>query len=198
MPQKLFNNKYRVDSARRKDVDYSGSGAYFITICTNGRRPFFGRIINDIMELSELGKVVQSEWLKTSVLRKSMNVQLGQWIIMPDHFHAVLFIGTNSFNSNYSEPSHSSKEQMNSHEFSDIPDIFIHNFKSNQFGPQSNNLASIIRGFKSSVTTHARKNRMEFDWQPSFHCRVINSIDDLERVSLYIENNVKKENQKAL
>jgi len=35
----------------------------------------------------------------------------------------------------------------------------------NKFGPQSKNLAFIIRGFKSSVTTNARKINAGFDWQ---------------------------------
>ena len=192
MPVKLYNKKYRIDSARRKDVDYSMAGAYFITINTQDRFPFFGKITNGNMNLSELGKIVQSEWLKTADLRKSMNVSLGESIVMPDHFHAIIFIGMNSFNSNYSVVDLGNSETtIESEIVEDLPDIFIHNFKSNAFGPQSNNLASIIRGFKSSVTTFARKNEITFNWQSSFHCRVIQSINDLEKVNLYIENNVK-------
>jgi hypothetical protein len=48
-----------------------------------------------------------------------------------------------------------------------------------------------MRGFKSAVTVYARKQRINFDWQPLFHCRVINSIQDLENITFYIENNVK-------
>jgi putative transposase len=192
MPQKLFNNKYRIDSARRKEHDYSMEGAYFITINTQGRKPFFGNIANGIMNHSELGKVVQAEWKRTVEIRKDMNVSLGEWMVMPDHFHAIVFIGTNQFNSNYkvlySRNDESSKEFIL---VDDIPDIFMHNFKPNQFGPQSKNLASIVRGFKSAVTVYARKQRINFDWQPLFHCRVINSIQDLENIKLYIENNVK-------
>lgn len=122
-----------------------------------------------------------------------MNVSLGESIVMPDHFHAIIFIGMNSFNSNYriAEPSIVNLEVLSEEISTEIPDIFIHNFKSNAFGPQSNNLASIIRGFKWSVTTFARKNEITFNWQSSFHCRVIQSINDLEKVNLYIENNVK-------
>ncbi|MGM0600814.1 MAG: hypothetical protein ACQETH_13470, partial [Candidatus Rifleibacteriota bacterium] len=59
----------------------------------------------------------------------------------------------------------------------------------NRFGPQSKNLASIIRGFKSSVTTHARKNNLVFAWQTRFYDHVIRSIDDYNRISNYIINN---------
>jgi len=37
----------------------------------------------------------------------------------------------------------------------------------NQFAPQRKNLASIIRGFKSAVTTVARKKNIDFGWQPN-------------------------------
>jgi putative transposase len=56
----------------------------------------------------------------------------------------------------------------------------------NQFAPQSKNLSSIIRGYKSAVTTYARKNGIEFDWQPRFHDHIIRSMDDY---SNYIINN---------
>jgi hypothetical protein len=62
----------------------------------------------------------------------------------------------------------------------------------NQFAPQSKNLSSIIRGYKSAVTTYARKNRIEFDWQPRFHDHIIRSIDDYHRISNYIINNPAK------
>jgi len=62
----------------------------------------------------------------------------------------------------------------------------------NQFAPQSKNLSSIIRGYKSAVTTYARKNGIEFDWQPRFHDHIIRSMDDYHRISNYIINNPNK------
>lgn len=54
-----------------------------------------------------------------------------EYVIMPNPIHAIIRIGKNEFNS---------KNSLN--------DL---NVKS-KFGPQSNNLVSIMRGFKSSVT----------------------------------------------
>ncbi len=62
----------------------------------------------------------------------------------------------------------------------------------NQFAPQSKNLASIIRGYKSAVTTYARKNGIIFDWQPRFHDHIIRSMDEYHRISNYILNNPTK------
>src|SRR5271169_5569659 len=41
----LYKNKYRVESARLENWDYSSEGFYFITICTKNRVSFFGKII---------------------------------------------------------------------------------------------------------------------------------------------------------
>ncbi len=37
----------------------------------------------------------------------------------------------------------------------------------NDFGPQRKTLGSILRGYKSAVTTYARVNNIEFQWQSS-------------------------------
>ena len=40
----LFQNKYRIASARLKDWDYAGAGWYFVTVCAHQRRCDFGAI----------------------------------------------------------------------------------------------------------------------------------------------------------
>jgi putative transposase len=57
----LYKNKYRVESTRLKNWDYSTSGFYFITICTKERECFFGEIVEGKMILSEPGKIIQNE-----------------------------------------------------------------------------------------------------------------------------------------
>ena len=59
----------------------------------------------------------------------------------------------------------------------------------NKFGPQSKNLASIIRGFKSAVTTNARKIHADFAWQFRFHDHIIRNTDEFNRIQTYITNN---------
>ena len=60
---------------------------------------------------------------------------------------------------------------------------------ANHFGPQSKNLASIMRGFKSAVTTAARELNISFDWQTRFHDHVIRDDDEFRRIAFYIEQN---------
>ena len=44
-----FKNKYRTESIRLKNWDYSQNGIYFITICTKDRIDYFGKIENGKM-----------------------------------------------------------------------------------------------------------------------------------------------------
>ncbi|MEQ9440067.1 MAG: transposase, partial [Cyclobacteriaceae bacterium] len=61
---------------------------------------------------------------------------------------------------------------------------------NNTFGPQSKNLASIIRGFKSAVTTRARKmGNPHFAWQSRYHDHIIRHGVSFRRISQYIRNN---------
>ncbi len=41
----LYNNKYRIESARLEGFDYGSNGAYHITICTKNRLHHFGEIV---------------------------------------------------------------------------------------------------------------------------------------------------------
>lgn len=77
-------------SMRLPGFDYRTAGAYFITIVVAGRLQLFGRIIKGSVELSSAGKIVEEEWLKTPAIRKE--ITLDEWIIMPDHFHAIVWI----------------------------------------------------------------------------------------------------------
>ena len=93
-----FKNKYRIPSARLQNWDYGSPGLYFITICTKDRNHYFGEIENDEMVLNELGLIVNTEWEKTLEIRPDMNLELGEFITMPNHFHAIIMIGENKFN----------------------------------------------------------------------------------------------------
>jgi hypothetical protein len=50
----------------------------------------FGDIVNGNMLLSELGQVVEAEWLKTAEIRN--NVESDVFVVMPNHFHAIVVI----------------------------------------------------------------------------------------------------------
>ncbi len=94
-----FKNTYRIPSARLQNWDYGSPGLYFITICTKNRGHYFGKIENGEMFLNELGLIVNNEWMQTPIIRPDMNLELGEFITMPNHFHAIIMIGENKYNS---------------------------------------------------------------------------------------------------
>ena len=95
----LYLNKFRIDSARAPWWNYRDAAAYFITICTYRRIHFFGNISNDKLVPSPIGRIVEDEWLKSFQIREDMNLKSGKYVVMPNHFHAIITIGQNRFNS---------------------------------------------------------------------------------------------------
>jgi len=94
-----FQDKYRISTARLQNWNYESEATYFVTVCTAHRECYFGNIVNGKMVLSELGKIVEPEWLKTFEMRPDMNLQMGEYVVMPNHFHAIISIGINKYNS---------------------------------------------------------------------------------------------------
>ena len=88
-----FKNKYRIKSSRYNGYDYAQNGYYFVTICTDEKQHFFGKIVNGGMVLNKIGEIVANEWQKTEIIRK--NVFLDEWIVMPNHMHGILIIDNN-------------------------------------------------------------------------------------------------------
>ena len=97
------------------------------------------------------------------MLRPDMNIRLDEFVVMPNHFHGIILIGRNE-----------NKDRVSS---------------VSRFGPQSNNLSSIVRGVKASVTSHAKRQGIVFQWQSRFYDHIIRDDDDFDRIRAYIVNN---------
>lgn len=189
-----FNNRYRIPSARLQSWNYANSGLYFVTICTKSHEHYFGEIIDGEMQLSEIGKIVESEWIKTFEMRPDMNLEMDEYVVMPNHFHAIIIIGENRYNTHCGNAMPCTDTMPNNgamscrdamHCVSTTPA----QTKTNKFGPQSKNLSSVIRGFKIGVTTNARKIDPNFEWQPRFYDHIIRNSKSLEKIQHYIFNN---------
>lgn len=51
-------------------------------------------------------------------------------------------------------------------------------------------LSVVIGGFKQSVSVYARRNNIEFGWQPRYHDHIIRGTHDGNKIAEYILNNV--------
>lgn len=75
---------------RLKYYDYSQTGYYFVTICTEAKKHFFGEIVNGIMVLNDAGKMVEKWYFELQ--NKYHDIELHQYIIMPNHVHFIIAI----------------------------------------------------------------------------------------------------------
>lgn len=77
---------------RKRQFDYASPVTCFVTICIEGRRPWFGDVNDGVVVLSDVGVVVEPWWC--SIPREFPDVVLDAMIVMPDHIHGVLTTGT--------------------------------------------------------------------------------------------------------
>lgn len=178
MDETKYKGRYRIPSARAWWHQYNG-GTYFVTICTKDREHFFGEIKDSAMTLSEIGDYLKQQILSTPQVRPDMNIEIPVFTIMPNHVHLLVVIGDNVYNT----PVDYASEQkcMDSIDASE-----------NAFSPQRKNLASVIRGIKTSTTSYALNHGIWFGWQTRFHDHIVRNIDELNAIACYIENNVAK------
>jgi REP element-mobilizing transposase RayT len=83
--------KHHRKSIRLKGFDYSQNAAYFITLVTQGRECLFGEIIDGEMQLNAAGEIITLAWL--GMEPRFPHVQLDEFVIMPNHFHAIISVG---------------------------------------------------------------------------------------------------------
>ncbi len=159
----LYKNRYRIESARLKNWDYSFEGYYFITICTKYREHLFGEIINYEIQLSEIGKIVFQEWNESFDIRAELFCDC--FVIMPNHLHGVVVIKNSS--------------------------VKMHD-RASLRGHAPKSISSFVAGFKSHATKQINEYRNtsgESIWQPRFYDHVIRDNGELNRIRKYINNN---------
>jgi len=166
----LYRNKFKIESSRLKDWDYSTPWWYYVTICTKKFKSWFGEIKKSKMILNDVGKIIDEEWNRTIEIRK--NVDLDYYVVMPNHFHGIIIIKDVE-----TSRRDVSREQETGHR------PVSTNLKADSLG-------SIIGQFKSICTKRIRKSGIErFKWQPRFYDHIIRNESDFRRIRNYIQNN---------
>jgi len=186
---------------RLRNYDYSSEGYYFITICTDERKCFFGYIENGIMILNDIGKNVNEYLLE--IPNHFKHALLDEFTIMPNHIHLILGLNYNipsvrtrhgvSQQDGISQQDIESKEDdvRTRHGVSQQDGISQQEQSTNKFGKLNKNSVSvIINQFKSSVKRWCNKNGHEnFKWQPRFHDHIIRNEGEHKRIKQYIIDN---------
>ena len=74
---------------RLSDYDYSQNGAYFVTICTQGRRKILSEIVGGGFPVPKPYGVVAEKYIR--------NVpEIEKYVIMPDHIHMIIRLDNGS------------------------------------------------------------------------------------------------------
>jgi putative transposase len=127
--EEQFQHKYRIPSTRMQKWDYGWRGAYFITICTEKRKMFFGNIVDNVMVLNKLGMIADLLW--NEIIHHTKGVELGEFVVMPNHVHGILILTRNADEIN--------TDHINTHHINTVETRHALSLQSNQSN-QSNAL----------------------------------------------------------
>lgn len=171
--------KHHRRSIRLQGYDYARSGAYFVTLCAHGRQCIFGEIVDGAIRLSPIGKIVETEWLRTAEVRPG--VELDAFVIMPNHVHALLFIL--EADPSVGQPVGATRRVAPNAEETRL---------QRPTGPTPGSLGAIMSQFRSVVTKRVNKARGTPGapvWQRGYYEHVVRSDEELTRLRQYIMGN---------
>jgi putative transposase len=169
-------------SPRLREYDYALNGAYFVTLCTQGRECVFGEVSDGVLVPNGAGQMVQEIW--KGLPEQFPTIELDEWVLMPNHFHGIIVIVGASLvgarkPTQPADPTQNRQiaETVNKAPTRDAP-----------------TLGDVLGAFKSITTNHyiqCVKNECwpPFHgklWQRSYHDRIIRNEDELERIREYI------------
>ena len=191
-----FQNKYRISSARLQTWDYGSNAAYFISICTKNRECYFGTITNHEMQLNQMGLFAEKYW--SEIPNHFPFIELGNFVIMPNHVHGILIIDKMESDMEYGSESISDTGETRQCLVSTIRPIPTptsapsaeKTFGQLRYQNQGKNtISSIIGSYKSVVTKNIHTINVGFGWQPRFHDHIIRDSQSFENIQNYIANN---------
>ena len=150
---------------RLKEYDYSTPGKYFVTICTHNKERILSDIVGAIHEspenkLTQSGKIVKDI---IDFLPNRFNVQIDNYVIMPNHIHMIITIKQNDERAIRELPLQRS-----------VLDQVVGYLKMN-----ASKQIHLISEYKNI-------------WQRSFHDHIIRDETDYKKIWEYIDTNVIK------
>lgn len=181
----LFRHNRR--SIRLKGYDYSQQGLYFITICCQNRACLFGDISNGEMVLNDAGKMISTEWL--ALKKRFPNIELHEYIIMPNHFHGILEIVGASLVGVHNNDCPNVKPNDNNT-----------NGQPQGIVPTRKTVGDMMDAFKSITSVEyirgvKTRNWKRFNkklWQRNYWEHIIRNEQSLDRIAAYIIDNPQK------
>lgn len=167
-------------SLRLPAYDYSLPGAYFVTLVVHHRQPLFGQIRDGEGILNAFGELVAHAW--RALPSAFSHCELDEWVVMPDHFHAILWLHEDSLTGE------AAGREVDFQSQDAVPAASpLH-----PSGPVSGSLGEIIQRFKSITSRRInalRRTPAEHVWQRNYFERIIRNERELDQARNYIRNN---------
>jgi putative transposase len=159
----MSNNLRQRKPTRKPDIDYARPGFYFVTICTKEKEEILGKISDETMKLNDYGHIIRECWLALPTHYRCC--RLHGFVVMPNHVHGIIEIVGGSIVGAGLRPARSF--------------------------PNPASLSEIIRAFKafSSRAINLKYPDGLFQWQRSFHDRIIRDKGELAVIARYIIDN---------
>ncbi len=156
---------------RLKEFDYSGNGAYFVTICVKDMKCILSKICENvtntvgaddlgspIVRLTEFGKIVDNNIKIMNKIYSEIYAQ--SYVVMPNHIHILLIIQNDSIKGNGAPRS----------------------------SPPTNTLSKYVTAFKKFTSKQIGENI----WQRSYFDHIIRDDEDYIYHLQYIDENPRK------
>ena len=167
-------------SLRLLAYDYRQPGAYFVTVCTQGRLPLFGAIPGSQMHLNEAGRIAANCW--AAIPNHHPHAQIDTFVVMPNHIHGIIFITNDhrTVGATHASPlPHASPRRRGR-------------------GPAKGSIGAIVGSYKSAVSKQINRLAGTFGgqtWQRNYYEHVIRNDTALHEIRQYILNNPAKWNE---
>lgn len=173
-------------SIRLQGYDYSQAGAYFITICVQGRECLFGDIAEGGIRMNEAGKMVLQIW--NELPQRFSKAEIDILAIMPNHLHGIIFLHRRG------EPC---VRPAASHCISPLPSTTKGDHKYLPYGTLPDSTSRFVQAFKSVTTNQYIHGVNEQGWKPfpgrlwqrNYWEHIIRDETELETTRAYIQNN---------
>ena len=204
--QKYNPNIHHRRSIRLKGYDYTQAGLYFITICCHRRgNPSwlpFGKIENGEMILNDAGIMVETEWMHLK--SRFPNIELHEYVIMPNHFHGILeIVGTTlvvAQNNTVPTVGVSLVDTQNTPMDTENNDAENKKGRPQGHAPTVKTIGDMMDAFKSITTVEYIRGVKTLGWQPfdgklwqrNYYEHIIRNEQSYKTISEYIMNNPAK------
>jgi len=175
--------KHNRRSIRLQNYDYSKAGMYFITICCQDRAHLFGEIKEGLLILNAAGQMID-KWYH-SLPEKFGDIECGEYIIMPNHFHAIIINNGTLVGANQSVCPHKCTNKIKEEE------------QENPKQQSPTKLSTVIQWFKTMTTNEYIRGVKELDWtvfnkrvwQRNYWEHIIRNRSAYNRIANYIIQN---------